>query len=143
MPRDAFFDPDETFSSEYGDLPEGEYPIVLDLWDYKKTKAGTGHYLELQFLIIEHLMMNRKHWERLNLDNPNETAVNIAREHLNKLLKAFDWKEKIQDDEALFEAMRKLQGKRLNMVIHHRKGEPQVKDYKPYSAPSTGDDIPF
>jgi len=89
----GFYDPGETFESQYGDIPEGEYPAVLNQWNWKATKAGTGHYLEMEMMIIDHILMNRKHWERLNLDNPNEKAVQIGREVLNKFLKAIKWVE--------------------------------------------------
>ena len=131
----GFYDPGETFDTAYGDIPEGEYPAVLNSWDWKATKAGNGHYLELEFIIVEHLLMNRKHWERLNLDNQNEKARNIARELLNKFLKALPWTDPIGNEEELFKAMGDIQGKKINMVIKHRKKpdgekEVQIKNFK-------------
>jgi hypothetical protein len=151
----GFFDPNETFGSEFTPLPEGEYPVVLNNWDWKSTRRGDGHYLEMEFIIIEHIMTNRKQWDRLNLDNPNEKAVQISRETLNKFLRACFWAEKIDSEEDLFAAMRKLQGKRLNIVIQHKnrdgQTDVQIRDYKQYqltSSPGTGtgtgtDEMPF
>ena len=147
----GFYDPGETFDTQYGDIPEGEYPAVLNQWNWKATKAGTGNYLELEFIIVEHLLMNRKQWERLNLKNPSEKAVNIARELLNKFLKAVKWQEDIQTEEELFKAMGEIQGKKVNIIIKHKKRQDgdtdvQIKDFKPYERPDTGavsDDIPF
>ena len=154
----GFYDPGETFDTAYGDIPEGEYPAVLNSWNWKATKATDettgkpkGHYLELEFIIVDHILMNRKHWERLNLDNPNEKAVGIARELLNKFLKALPWTDPIGNEEELFKAMGDIQGKKVNMVIKHRKKqdgekEVQIKNFKEYERPSNSplsDEIPF
>ena len=147
----GFYDPGETFDTQYGDIPEGEYPAVLNQWNWKATKAGTGNYLELEFIIVDHILMNRKQWERLNLKNPSEKAVNIARELLNKFLKAVKWQEDIQTEEELFKAMGEIQGKKVNIIIKHKKRQDgdtdvQIKNFKPYERPDTGavsDDIPF
>ncbi len=147
----GFYDPGETFDTQYGDIPEGEYPSVLNQWNWKTTKAGTGNYLELEFIIVDHILMNRKQWERLNLKNPSEKAVNIARELLNKFLKAVKWQEDIQTEEELFKAMGEIQGKKVNIIIKHKKRQDgdtdvQIKNFKPYERPDTGavsDDIPF
>ena len=147
----GFYDPGETFESQYGDIPEGEYPAVLNQWNWKATKAGTGHYLEMEMMIIDHILMNRKHWERLNLDNPNEKAVQIGREVLNKFLKAVKWVETIANEEELFKAMAELQGTKVNIIVKHKQRQDgdkdvQIKDFKPYERPATsatGDDIPF
>ena len=147
----SFYDPGETFDTQYGDIPEGEYPAVLNAWNWKATKAGNGHYLELEFIIVEHLLMNRKHWERLNLDNQNEKAVGIARELLNKFLKALPWTDPIGNEEELFKAMGDIQGKKINIEIKHRKKqdgekEVQIKGFKQYERPSNSppsDEIPF
>ena len=147
----GFYDPGETFDTQYGDIPEGEYPSVLNQWNWKTTKAGTGNYLELEFIIVDHILMNRKQWERLNLKNPSEKAVNIARELLNKFLKAVKWQEDIQTEEELFKAMGEIQGKKVNIIIKHKKRQDgdtdvQIKTLTPYERPDSGavsDDIPF
>ena len=82
----GFYDPGETFDTQYGDIPEGEYPAVLNQWNWKATKATDpipGSQEGITRARIHHrraFLMNRKHWERLNLDNPNEKAVGIAKE---------------------------------------------------------------
>ena len=145
----GFYDPGETFDTQYGDIPEGEYTAVLNQWDWKQTKAGNGHYLELEFIIVEHPLMNRKHWERLNLENPNEKAVAIAKETLNKFLKALPWVDPIGNEEELFKAMADIQGKKITIVVKHRtktdgETEVQIKNFKEYERPSNSSDkIPF
>ena len=79
--------------------------------DRSNYREANGHFFELEFIIVEHLLMNRKHWERLNLDNPNEKAVGIAKETLNKFLKAVPFTDSIANEEELFKAMGDIQGK--------------------------------
>jgi len=59
------------------------------------------------------------------------------------------WTDPIGNEEELFKAMGDIQGKKINMVIKHRKKqdgekEVQIKNFKEYERPSSGDDeIPF
>ena len=69
-------------------IPNGEYPAVIIASEEKPTKAGTGSYLNLTFEIIEGDYAKRKVWDRLNLNNPNDVAVSIARATLSSLCKA-------------------------------------------------------
>ena len=62
----------------YGPLPAGDYEMIIVKSDVKPTKAGTGHYLELEMQVIAGEHSGRRHWERLNVDNPNKTAQDIA-----------------------------------------------------------------
>jgi len=70
-------------SADFETLPAGKYEAVITESEMKPTKAGTGHYLQLTFQIIEGEFKNRFLWARLNLDNPNATAVQIARAELS------------------------------------------------------------
>ncbi len=56
--------------------------------EMKPTKAGTGSFLELAFEIIEGPYKGRRLWARLNLDNPNQTAVKIVRAELSAICRA-------------------------------------------------------
>jgi hypothetical protein len=67
-------------------LPAGRYRCAITASAKKPTKAGTGHYIELEFTVLEGEHTNRKVWERLNLWNPNAEAVKIAREAMDELL---------------------------------------------------------
>ncbi len=66
-------------TTDFEPIPAGKYLAVITDSEMKRTKAGTGHYLQLAFQIIEGPYKNRFLWARLNLDNPNATAVQIAR----------------------------------------------------------------
>lgn len=58
-------------------IPKGEYEAVIDKATWEQTKAGTGHYLKLEFVLTKEYA-NRRIWEIINLDNPNPQAVEIG-----------------------------------------------------------------
>jgi len=69
-------------------IPAGKYLAVIAASEMKQTKAGDGQYLELTFQVIDGPYKGRNLWARLNLDNPNETAVKIARSELSAVCRA-------------------------------------------------------
>ncbi|TWU38657.1 hypothetical protein Q31b_37350 [Novipirellula aureliae] len=69
-------------------IPAGKYVAVITDSEMKPTKAGTGQYLQLTFEIIDGEFKGRLLWVRLNLDNPNETAVQIAQAELSAICRA-------------------------------------------------------
>ena len=75
-------------SSDFEPIPAGKYVAVITETEMKPTKAGTGHYLQLTFQVIEGEYKNRLQWARLNLDNPNATAVQIAQAELSAICRA-------------------------------------------------------
>lgn len=74
--------------TEYVPLPAGWYKAVFTRSEEKPTKAQTGSYLELGAEIIEGEHQKRKFIERLNLNNPNSTAVEIAQSTLSGICRA-------------------------------------------------------
>ena len=73
---------------DYQPLPAGQYVAVITDSEMKPTKSGTGNYLQLTFQIVEGEYANRLLWVRLNLDNPNATAVQIARRELSSICRS-------------------------------------------------------
>ncbi len=69
-------------------IPAGHYTAVITASEMKATKKGTGQYLELTFQVIEGEHKGRLLWARLNLDNPDATAVKIARAELSAICRA-------------------------------------------------------
>lgn len=69
-------------------LPAGWYKAVFTASEEKPTKAQTGSYLQLTAEIIEGEHQGRKIIERLNLNNPNSTAVEIAQRTLSGICRA-------------------------------------------------------
>lgn len=75
-------------TTDFDPIPAGKYVAVITDSEMKPTKAGTGHYLQLTFQILEGPHQNRLLWARLNLDNPNETARRIAQGELSAICRA-------------------------------------------------------
>lgn len=69
-------------------VPAGKYNVVITESEIKPTKNKNGHFLELTFEIIDGELKGRKVWGRLNLDNPNQQAVQIARSELSAICRA-------------------------------------------------------
>lgn len=90
----------EDRGNSFGPLPAGEYEMMIVKSETKPTKALTGHYLELEMHVIAGEHSGRRHWERLNLDNPNQQAVKIAEESLAKLCIAIG-ADDVEDSEQL------------------------------------------
>lgn len=75
-------------STGFDAIPAGDYDVVISESEVKPTKKGDGHYLQLTFTIIEGEYENRKLFARLNIDNPSEQAVAIARGELSAICRA-------------------------------------------------------
>lgn len=69
-------------------IPANWYKAVFTASEEKPTKAQTGSYLQLECQIIEGEFSGRKLQERLNLNNPNVTAVEIAQRTLSGICRA-------------------------------------------------------
>jgi hypothetical protein len=69
-------------------VPEDKYIAMITASQTKPTKNGSGSYLELTFDIIDGKYTGRKVWTRLNLENPNATAVKMARGELSAICRA-------------------------------------------------------
>ena len=69
-------------------IPAGKYLAAITASEMKPTKSGSGNYLQLTFTLLEGEFKNRILWARLNLSNPNQTAVKIARAELSAICRA-------------------------------------------------------
>ncbi len=75
-------------SADFEPIPAGKYLAAIVDSESKETKTGSGQYLQLAFQILEGEYKGRFVWARLNLDNPNKTAVKIARAELSAVCHA-------------------------------------------------------
>lgn len=84
-------------------LPAGTYQAQITKSELLPTKAGNGHYLKLEFTVLDGPdgTVGRKTWTNLNLDNPNKTAVEIAYSELSAIAHAVGKPGKIGDSEEL------------------------------------------
>lgn len=69
-------------------IPAGWYVCMITDSEMKPTKSGNGEYLQLRLDVIEGQYENRVIFDRLNLNNPNQTAVEIAQRQLSAICRA-------------------------------------------------------
>ena len=75
-------------SRGYEPLPAGEYDACVVNSQVKSTKSGNGKYLELELQVINGQFQNRRLFDRLNLWNPSDQAVRIAKGTLSSICHA-------------------------------------------------------
>jgi hypothetical protein len=69
-------------------VPTGWYNVKIIESEMKPTSKGDGAYLELTMEILDGDYVGRKAWDRLNLQNPNQTAMEIAYRQLSAICHA-------------------------------------------------------
>ena len=82
-------------------IPAGWYKIAFIEEAEVATKAGTGSYLQLVAEILEGDQQGRKHYERLNLNNPNEGTVARAQAALSAICRSINVRAPKQSSELL------------------------------------------
>ncbi|NBW75520.1 MAG: DUF669 domain-containing protein [Sphingomonadaceae bacterium] len=85
---------------DYRPLPPGEYKVQITSSEFCQTSTGNGHQLKLEMEILEGDQAGRRLYDRLNLDNPNAQAVEIAQRTLSAICHAVG-KLSVQDSEEL------------------------------------------
>ena len=100
--------------------------------EMKPTKSGNGSYLNLEIQILSGPYQNRRLFEKLNLHNPNATAVQIAAGTLSSICRAVNVLEPQDSSE--------LHMKPLRISVGVRKREDNgemtnvIKSFKPRSS---------
>lgn len=69
-------------------IPAGWYTAMIVDSEMKPTKNGTGEYLQLRLDIIDGDHQGRVLFDRLNLNNQNQTAVEIAQRQLSAICRS-------------------------------------------------------
>lgn len=69
-------------------LPPGDYTVQIVQSELRVTNNGNGQYLWLEMDILDGEYSNRKLWDRLNINNPNPVAQDIARRALSAICHA-------------------------------------------------------
>lgn len=75
-------------SAPFEIIPAGDYRVQITNSSMESTKAGTGSFLKLELEIMDGQQAGRKIFDRLNLDNPNAQAVEIAQRTLSAICHA-------------------------------------------------------
>lgn len=86
-------------TADFEAIPKGDYEGIVIEAKMKATKAGDGKYLALTMQITDGQFRNRKLWENLNIENPSEQAMNIARGKLSSLCRAIGIMEPEQPED--------------------------------------------
>jgi hypothetical protein len=73
---------------DYQPIPPGEYKVQITSSEVVENSAKTGRILKLELEITEGDQAGRKLFDRLNIDNPNAQAVEIAQRQLSAICHA-------------------------------------------------------
>jgi len=123
-------------------IPDGWVLLEIVKSEYKANSAKTGHYLTLQLKVTDGQYKGKMVFELMNLDNPNQTAVEIAQRTLAQICEACDI-EDLEDSEDLHNI---VMAARLGTQPGNAGYPPKnvVKAYKKESEmPEEGDDETF
>lgn len=83
------FDANQVKPSEaFAALPAGDYDVVITESSWETNKKQNGKFLKLKLQVINGPYQNRILWDRLNLLNPSEQAVQIAKGTLSAICRA-------------------------------------------------------
>lgn len=69
-------------------IPAGTYNAVIEDSEVTPTKAGTGQVLRLTWRVLDGPYINRKVWDRINVQNQNPTAEQIGQRALSSICHA-------------------------------------------------------
>lgn len=75
-------------TTSFDPIPADKYVAMIVESEVKPTKTGNGSYLQFTFQVMEGPYKGRLLWTRLNLDNPNQQTVTIARSELSAICRA-------------------------------------------------------
>lgn len=75
-------------SGEWTPLPKGQYVAMAKSSDWKDTANGKGRYLQFDLEVIDGEYKGRQLVDRLNLQNDNAKAVQIANGTLSAICRA-------------------------------------------------------
>jgi len=86
--------------SNFEPIPKGEYLVQVVESDFKTTKDQQGRFIELKFEVLNGEYKGRFIWTRLNVQNKNQMAVDIANKEFATICRAMG-KGKITDTQQL------------------------------------------
>jgi hypothetical protein len=73
------YEPD---SGSYEPISDGEYQLMCEEAEERKTKAGTGAYIRAKFRVLGPTNANRVIFQNFNIHNPSSKAEEIGRKQL-------------------------------------------------------------
>lgn len=75
-------------SSDFGAIPPGRYEAIVTATEWRDTSSGNGRYLKLTLQVVGGPHDGHVLFDNLNLENPSEKAVQIARGTLSRICRA-------------------------------------------------------
>ncbi len=115
--------------TDFEAVDPGWYSAQITKSQMKETASKNGFYLQLDWTIVDGPMANRKVFQRLNLVNPSNEAVEIAQKHLKSICDAMGVPGPIQDSEVLHEKPCKIRVTKSKATSQYPEGN-DVKSYK-------------
>lgn len=74
--------------TDFEPVPKGDYDAMLVSGAFEPNSKRNGQFLKFEAEITSGQYRGRRLFDRLNLDNPNETAVKIAKATLSSICRA-------------------------------------------------------
>lgn len=145
------FNATEVQPNSFDVVPAGEYEACIVNSVKMATKAGTGAFLSMELQILEGDYKGRKVFDNLNLWNPSEKAVEIARGTLSAICRAVGVLTPGDSSDLHNRPLRIKLGVRTDPQYGDKN---EIKAYKPTSGenvgqlpprgePAPNDEIPF
>tara|TARA_R110000868_G_scaffold114309_4_gene306306 strand:- start:2750 stop:3286 length:537 start_codon:yes stop_codon:yes gene_type:complete len=79
----AEYEPDTGSGGAYTPIPEGEYELMCEEAEEKKTSAGTGVYIKAKFQVLGPTNTGRFIFMNFNIQNPSSKAEEIGRRQIS------------------------------------------------------------
>jgi len=112
----------------YEPVPTGWHTVVIDEAEYVESKSTQGAFmLRLRMTILSEPCKDRKLFDRLNLENPSEKAVEIAVENLGKIGMCLGIEE-ISDTDQLLEGILQV---KVGHETYQDSVQERIRDYGP------------
>lgn len=115
-------------SNNFEPVPAGDYTVIVTESEVRETKNGTGKYLNLSLEIQGGQFHGRKLWDRLNLWNSNQLAVEIAQRQLAQACHAIGQLQVGDSTELHYKPMTAIVRVRTE---EGREPQNEVRGYKP------------
>lgn len=127
---------EEKEMGDFSPLPAADYVAAIVESEMVENNKGTGHYLKMKFEIVEGEYAGRSVFANLNLDNPNQQAVEIARSELKSICAALGKGDALVNDSTELHDKPML----IKVSVTERKDKPgeYSNNIKKYSAVGGG-----
>lgn len=118
-------------------IPPGDYNMQIIASAMEPTSNGQGRFLKLELEITDGDHAGRKTFDRLNLENPNQQAVDIAKRTLSAICHAVSVLQPRDSEQLHFKKME------VKIAVVPRRDRPgefsnEIKGYKAFGGGASG-----